>query len=122
MYNVAAVLNSYSCLKLVVYKSNFKFSLFKGPVMCTSGMLIDNSYLFQKIQDDISQHRAALQDLMELGRGIMNEASSEDFISVSNQLAQLQASYELLQRQLAGKQRLLNDQFVKVGYHNYYVY
>lgn len=90
--------------------------------MCTSGMLIDNSYLFQKIQDDISQHRAALQDLMELGRGIMNEASSEDFISVSNQLAQLQASYELLQRQLAGKQRLLNDQFVKVGYHNYYVY
>jgi DNA repair exonuclease SbcCD ATPase subunit len=62
------------------------------------------------INSDISHHQESLKQLMKLGRDLMGGASPEDCVLIGDRLAQVQASYESLQRHSFGRLRSLNDE------------
>ena len=57
-----------------------------------------------------------MQSLMTLGRGMMGGAFPEDCILIGDRLAQLQASFETLQRHSFGRTRTLKDGLKAVSF------
>ena len=51
---------------------------------------------------------------MDLARGMMGGASPEDCILIGDRLAQIQANYEIIQRQLLGRMQALKEGLKKV--------
>lgn len=56
---------------------------------------------------------------MNLGRGMMGGASPEDCVQVGDRLAQVQASYESIQRHVFGRMRVLKDGLKMVSVYMY---